>query len=498
MARANIDLSWLAGLLSGTPTAKPNPAFGAGPDPDFEGPVQQGGTQPLYDPSGNYVDPTVASQYGTTQPFESASKWQHMVHPEASQAIDTMNNQAASAQVMPSINNAAALKVRASNEQLLPPSLQPNISSPLSAAAAGYGSLDTSPSYINQQNQALLTAQHGLPGLKAATDLTTGKYQNVEATGALDRQQQEQSILNQDQVNRMQTVYGLTPQQIHLAEMQVSADSMFKPTENSIRAQALKNQQEQTFKLDPAQLRLNEAQVGNQQSIADQTARQIPYTTRTMQNNAVAGLAQSQYMPEEPPYGNRIGIDGSVTPFVRNPLGASPIAMQMELMKDITGKSIQTITLPSGKTITVQGSGVSHAPFNPLGTPTSTSNTDVVPPMHPSTIGGGSNAPSVTHDQTGSMSPPISSPAATTLPSGLALNGMGGYRSADATPDATAQLHSILNKYSNDNDLQYKAGVITPFGNLDKDALTDFLSSNASKMSKADFRQAVSLLHQMK
>lgn len=410
MARANIDLSWLASLLTKTPTATPNPAYGASDDPSFEGPVQQGGAQPQYSPSGTYVDPTVASQYGTTQPFEAASKWQHMMHPEASQAIDQLNNQAASAQVMPSINNTAALKVRAGNEQLLPPELRPNISSPLSAAAAGYGSLDTSPSYINQQNQALLTAQHGLPGLKAATDLTTGTYQYNAATGALSRQPREQSILNQDQVNQMRTVYGLTPDQIDLAEQQVKADARFKPTENSIRDQALKNQASQQQNIVPAEQNLQLTQTGNQQAVANKTASLMPYTTGTMQNNAVAGLTQSQFMPEEPPYGNRID-NGVVTPFTKNPLGASPIAMQMATMEDITGKNAQTITLPSGKTIKIQGTGVSRAPFDPLNSqtgfsqllnPTPKDGFGVVPP-----IGGGSNAPSVTHDQTGSMNPSV-------------------------------------------------------------------------------------------
>src|SRR5689334_3870339 len=75
MPRANIDLGWLAGLLTKTPTATTNPDF----DPSQEVP---------------YTDPVTGQTSGVMgqRPLIAPTNWQRLVHPEAAAAIDDINN----------------------------------------------------------------------------------------------------------------------------------------------------------------------------------------------------------------------------------------------------------------------------------------------------------------------------------------------------------------------------------------------------------------------
>lgn len=487
MGRANIDLSWLASLLTKTPTATTSANT-----PDLD----PGSVGKFLDENGQDV----------SQPYSSPSQWQRLVHPEESGAIDKMNNDYISKPIMANLENRTSLGIRAGNVGLLPLALAPNTPA-LSAAAAGYGSLDTSPSYINQQNRALLTAQHGLPGTQAATDLNIGKIENVASAGTLDRQPMEQSILNQDTVNRWHTVYGLTPDQIELAEKQVKSDLRFKPTEDSIKTQALKNQQQEQDTLVPAEQNLRLTQTGNAQNIASENTQLWPYTQRSMDNHAVADAATSKYIPLQEPRGASID-NGVVTPFQRNPLGASQYESMMSMMSDINGKGTQTITGPDGKKMTVKMPNTLHAPFDPLGNAS-------LPPSGSPMLKASSNGPSVTPDTTGSMAPPINpSLSSTTLPEThapsinvpLSTTSASTYNTGMAQAGEQYQkqhavsesLNTLLSKYGGTTDMKTYLAKSAPLNyNPDPEKVLDFISTNAKHMSKDDLKSALSLLHQV-
>lgn len=479
MGRANIDLSWLASLMTPTPTA------------------QSQANTPDLDPGsqGQFLDPNFQD---TNQPFQSPSQWQRIVHPEQSNAIDAQNNEFITKPLQAGLDNRTALNIHAGNVGLLDPSLRPN-TNPLSAAASGYGDINQSPSYINQQNSALLQAQHGVPGIQASTGINTAKYQNTASAGSLERQQAEQSILNQDQVNQLQTVYGLTPAQIDLAEQQVKASSHFLPTENSIKTQALKNQQEEQSNLIPAQTSLAETQTQNAQRQASEIGNLWPYAKTALDNRAIGDAATSKFIPLQEPRGASIDSStGMVSPFQRNPLGASQYESMISMMKDINGNDTQMVPDQNGKMVKMKVPNTLHTPFNPINDDTSRLlNTPV--PLRTS-----SNGPSVTPDPSGSMAPPVN-PSLSSNTLGTASRTLDtGYESQTRASDAYTQkqsagnqLQQLLKKYSSD-PTSFDMNSFKPLGGgADVDALTDFMSKHISSMTKEDRKTALSLLHQV-
>lgn len=417
MSRANIDLSWLASLLTKTPTTADNANT-----PD----LAPGSEGKFLDPTGTLHGDTI----DISNPYQSPTTMQRLVWPDQSAQIDKLNNQYSSQPLMANLENSTNLNIRAGNVKKLDPSLQPN-ESPLAAAAGGYGSLDTSPSYINQQNQALLNAQHGLPGVRSATDLNTGQYDLTASKGAVDRQQMEQSAISGDLVNRWNTAYGLTPQQISLAERQVKSELGFQGSVEQIREQALKNQFDEQSHLIPAQNRLSLTQTTNAQNAASEQQTMWPYAKTALDNRMIGEAATSHYLPEMDRFGNTIQPDGSIKPFTKNPLGASPFAVQMQSLGDLTGADVgQTIKSADGKhTYTIPaappsnidpltGGSVSKSFTTLTGIPTITS----------------TNGPTVTHDTTGSMSPPVTH-GLSTLP--------------QSTPDDVDSIRNEMSKLEN-------------------------------------------------
>lgn len=500
MGKVNIDLGALFGALTKTPTAQQNPAFGAEEqqyEPSFN--YQTGKMDDIpsdyTSPAGGSIDPSLVKKYGTTNPVLSPTRMQHLFHPDQSQAIDSMNNQAIMHTVIPGIDNAAQLRVRAGNVGLLDPSLRPN-TSPLSAAASGFGSLDTSPTYINQQNESLLTAQHGLPGTKAATDLNVGQYDLTASKGAIDRQQMEQSVISGDLVNRWNTAYGLTPQQISLAERQVKAELGFQGSVEQIREQALKNQFDEQSRLIPAEHNLSLTQTGNAQNIASETSRMWPYQKEALDNRMIGDAATSKYLPLQEPRGGKIDSStGIITPFDRNPLGASQYESMLSMMHDINGNDTQLVPDQNGRMVKVKMPNSLHTPFNPLGNVS-------LPPSGSPMIKASSNGPAITPDSSGSMTPPVNaSLSSTTLPSSLTPNNSvysgGNYEKDNQVKIAGTQLQQLLKKYSTDPNMfdTYSTSALT--GNADVDQLTDFMSKNLSKMSKEDRKTALSLMHKI-
>lgn len=425
MPRANIDLSWLAGLLSPTPTAanSQNPAYGAIEDPNAEadhsgvpggnhGAIPGIGYQPqdsngnpiptstidypaksslktYHDSNGNAIDPSLVAKFGTTSPYKAPSQWQRMIHPEQSGQIDQLNNSFSSRPLVAQQENNIRYGTALSNIARMPHSALPLGVSPTEAAATGYGTFQT-PVELSQQNRAMANMEGGITPLQSSTDINVAKSNLESSNRALQRQPTVEAGLDQQAVNNLQKLLHVDEPSIRLAEMQVKADIGREPTYEEVREQTLKNQLREQKQLIPANTTLSLTQTGNQQDVANKTHELMPYTTGTMANEAVGRLASSRFQPLGEPFGNR--VDGPmVTPGARNPLGMSPFQQQMQLMKDFTGQNTQELTLPSGKKVQVQVPTVDRSAFNPLDSGNTITATNMRVP--------------VTHDTSGSMSP---------------------------------------------------------------------------------------------
>lgn len=487
MARANIDLSWLAGLLTKTPTA----ANSVNPDYNQEDSIP-------------YTDPVTGQTSGVmpnNTPYTPPTQWQRLVHSDQANAIDALNNQAVSKPLSASLSNASDIRVRSGNYARLPSSLQvPNLS-PTEAAVAGYGEFNP-PTILNQQNRAVMDAQGGVPSTLAATDVTQAGTGLKAAVGEAGRQDVQESILDQDTLNHWFTAFHLTPLQSQLAEKQLKSETGVQPLVAQIRERALQNQQQQEEHLVPAQTQLSLTQTENAQRQASEVGTLWPYAKTALDNRMIGESATSHYLPEMDRFGNTIQPDGSIKPFTKNPLGASPFAVQMQSLGDLTGAGAgQTIKSADGKhTYTIPaappsnidpltGGSVSKSFTTPTGTPTITS----------------TNGPTVTHDTTGSMSPPVTH-GLSTLPQSSTTSTVDAF---DNERDSAirhqqqqivgGQLQQLLKKYSADQQNFYANTVKAPItgGGIDVEGLTDFMSNNLSKMTKEDRKTALSLLHKI-
>lgn len=370
MARAQIDLSWLAGLLTPTPTAVDSANT---PDLDI-------GSQ------GKFLDQNFND---VSQPYSSPSNWQRMIHPEQAAQIDQLNNQFAVRPLAAAQENQIKYDTALTNISRMPKFALASGTTPQEMASTGYGTFQT-PVELAQQNRAMANMSGGITPIQSSTDINAA-HENLEASNrALQRQPTVEAGLDQQSVNSLQKLLNVDQPSIKLAESQIRSELGREPTYEEVRERTLSNQLNEQKNLIPAQTQLSLTQTGNAQRIANETGRLWPYEQRTMENSAVGNAASSRYQPLGESFGNRID-NGIVTPTVRNPLGMSPMMQNMQLVKELTGENTQTITGLSGKPINFQVPTIDHSAFNPLDGGNVISATNMRSP--------------VTHDISGSMSP---------------------------------------------------------------------------------------------
>lgn len=356
MARANIDLSWLASLLTKTPTADSQANT---PDDDI-------GSQ------GKFLDENFKD---VDQPYQSPTAWQRMLHPEASGQIDQLNNQYSYKPIAAAQDNSIKFNTAKSNIARMPSSALPLGVTPDEMASTGYGTGQT-PVELAQQNRAMSDMAGGITPIQSSTDINAAKENLTASNRALQRQPTVEAGLDQQSVNNLQKLLHVDEPSIRLAESQIKGELGREPTYEEVRERTLSNQLREQRDLVPLQANLALTQTGNAQDVATKTHELMPYTTGIMANDAVGKLAESRFQPLGEPFGNR--VDGPmVTPGVRNPLSMAPFQQSMQLMKEYNGNNTQTITGPDGKPMTGPVPDISRKPYNPLDVPTtSTHNTD--------------------------------------------------------------------------------------------------------------------------
>lgn len=392
MGRANIDLSWLVGLLTKTPTAEQNPTFGASQEqPFFDSQTGTYSSEPAYtDAQGNEI-PGTLGKADTIHQLVPPSQWQRFVHPEQAGQIDTVNNAFVTKPLMAGLENKVNIDTRAGNVLKMNPALRPPTLTPEQAAVSGYGDFSP-PTITNQYNRAVTGAEGGLPTTMGQTDVVQAGTGLKASLGEAGRQDVQESVLDQDTLNHWFKSFHLTPMESQLAEKQLKTEMGVQPLVAQIRERALQNQLKEQTDLVPAQTQLSLTQTQNAQRGASEAGNLWPYTKTSMDNRAIGDAATSFAIPEQPRFANMIQPDKSVAPFRKDPLGASPFAIQMSSLGDLKNASGGDIIKDSsGKSYTIPKAPPSN--MDPLtGQPLITS----------------TNGPSISHDTSGSMAPPVS------------------------------------------------------------------------------------------
>lgn len=357
MPRANIDLSWLASLLTTTPTTTPNPTFGDTQEKPYTDPVTgNSSTVPAYtDAQGNEIPGTVPSGADTTSRFTVPSKWQTFVHPEAAAAINSLNSQYASrpiiAQQTHDIGNTIGAQDAGLMRPLMSPALQnPNISNTQAYLATGG---DYQPTHTGVEGRALLDNAANIQAPQSAADVVSAGNVLHETQGVAARMNTTEQSLDQDAINRLSQLTHVEAPQIKLTADRLAGELRRQPTYEEIREDLLQQQKQ-------------DAQLGLKTS----TERNILYDSYgapTMHNQAIKELADSSNYPIQSPYENQINPSGTITPRMRNPLGMSAMAQTMGTMSDLTNANgVDTIKDNAGHTYTIPKAPPSDIdPLNP-------------------------------------------------------------------------------------------------------------------------------------
>lgn len=357
MARANIDLSWLASLLTQTPTTTPNPTFGDTQEKPYTDPVTgNSSTVPAYtDAQGNEIPGTIPSGADTTSRFTVPSKWQTFVHPEAAAAINSLNSQYASrpiiAQQTHDIGNTIGAQDAGLMRPLMAPALQnPDISNTQAYLATGG---DYQPTHTGVEGRALLNNAANIQATQSAADVTQANVNLSQATGELSREPVTEAGLAQQDVNNLSRLLHVDAPTINLNAQQIKAQTGLEPTVEQVREYTI-NQQKQ------------EAQLGLK-TATERNTLYDSYGAPTMHNQAVKELADSENYPIQSSYENRINPSGTITPRTRNPLGMSAMAQTMGAMSDLTNANgVDTIKDNAGHTYTIPKAPPSDVdPLNP-------------------------------------------------------------------------------------------------------------------------------------
>lgn len=485
---AKIDLSWLAQLLTPTPTA----------DSQANTPDQDPGHE------GKFLD---SNFQDTTTPYQAPSTWQRAVWPTQAGAVDTLNNQASALPRQENLANQTQLQIRQSNIAKRPMAQQ-GIYPPDQEAAMGQGDLTQTPSDINRANAATIYGANGGPSLDAAA-LHNTATQAIEEAKARTLQAATGNALGTPTLNAaVENAGGNTALMSNVArQTAIPSDLTRELAENKLgTAQATGE-----LGLLPSRLSLSGTTLGNQNAAAEQARTDLPFTLATQRTGDIRNLAETERMPIPSQYTDLVDPSTGGITLSKDPLGRNPIAMTFAGMSDIAdlakGKGAQTFIGNDGKPYTVKTSGITTGkPEYPLGAPT------IRAAMSSgTTIGGGSNntTPSVMHDTSGSMAPSVPTASSSTtltpsLSSSLPLTSTAneGPMTPHIDPEMRAQkqassgLKAILEKYS-----PTVAGNIPSYGTVtgevDPQSALDTISKNASSMSKDDLKQALLLLHQI-
>jgi hypothetical protein len=484
---AHIDLSWLAQLLTKTPTAADNQLT-----PDLDP-----GSQ------GKFLDENFKD---VNTPYAAPSSWQRMVWPDQSATIDRLNNQAVSDPITAQRNNLTELGIRAGNVSRRPSYLQTPGMSPDQAAASGQGSLDQStPDILRNNANAIYAANAGAPLDAAALHNTA--TQIIQEAKNRTTQAATEGALGTPIKQATATDTGATLGTAYNTGRLGILDSEFgRQKEENLLGQ---EQAHGERSLLPQRLSLSNLQLGTQIPIAEEAQSELPYTTATMRSGAIRGLAESERMPIPPRYTDMIDpFSGNIT-LSKDPLGVNPFALQYAGLDDIknmsSGGGTQTFKDANGNVYKMPSNGlVTGQGVNPLNTVSRPS------------VGGGSNnvTNSVPHNTEGSMNPTIPPESSSTTVNKPSVSGSpvsykegsissfkkpngdydydAYYANKKISANASDALQNILHKY---DKTFTEGGALVP--TMNRSDAVDYISNRAKSMTHEDLKQALNLIHKL-
>lgn len=397
MARGNIDLSWLASLLTPTPTAANS-------------------VNSSYDPNQSipYTDPVTGQTSGVmpdNTPFKSPSNWQRLVHPEQAGMIDTLNTQSVAKPISQNEDVLSELARRASVVSRRPSYMQTPGMTPDQAAASGQGDLSQSIPQITSNNANAIYAANGGAPLDAAA-LHNLATQQIEEARAGTMRAATGNVLGTPVTQAAAENAGAgTALQYNLGRQAVMPSEFGRQLAENRLGQASATGQ---LGLLPSRLSLESTQLGTQIPIAEEQQSELPWTTATMRAGAIRNLAETERMNIPPAATNMVNPNTGGITRMKDPLGANPFMLQFAGIQDLenqmSGKGM-ALKASDGSTYYVKGNGLfSGKEEYPLGAPIAR------PSVSGSSIGGGSNnvSGSVTHSTDGSMNPPTPSASSNT------------------------------------------------------------------------------------
>ena len=396
MPRAHIDLSWLLGLMTDSPTAgdPSNPAYNAAVEDPYTDPLT-GNTAVAHGytlPDGTPVDASAVDKFGTTNQFKAPTVFQRAFYPQQSSEIDKLNL----APTVAGQENAIRTSIYAKNAAKLRDTLPEDMKG-LSDEQIGLMFKDNlNPSYVGQEDTSLLNNRGGMPATTSAIQLSNARHtlaqlpqtQHLEDTKLTnDLYAEEQNRTNQLK-NENVDITHLTPkkQSIEAATLEGGEDRA--KMANAITREQQMNEYAKATGVDRKQLELAgkelDAQLGRSSTMkelgdyiaannlaqAKATSEAQPYLSNALKNNAIRDSYLSNQFPVGAPIVNRIdSTTGNINPLEKNPTGMSEIAQTMaglDDLKSMTGGGVQKITLPSGQTIGVKSKPAVTGPIDAM------------------------------------------------------------------------------------------------------------------------------------
>lgn len=344
MGRANIDLSWLASLLTKTPTTTPNPTFGDTQEQPYTDPVTgQTSAAPAYtDAGGNEISGSVPKGADTTNRFTVPSKWQTFVHPEAAAAINSLNSQFASRPIIAQQTHDISNTIGAQDAKLMRPLMAPALQSPDISDTQAYLATggDYQPTHTGVEGRALLNNAANIQAPQSAADVINANVGLRQAKGVEARTGIAEEALDQEQIDRLASLTGVEAPTIRLNAERIKNEQGTQGLYEHTREAVMKQKDEEAA--------LNAKIATERNTLYDS------YGAPTMHNQAVKDLADSSNYPIQLPYENRINPSGTITPRTRNPLGMSTMAQTMGAMSDLTNANgMDTIKDNHGNTYTI-------------------------------------------------------------------------------------------------------------------------------------------------
>lgn len=381
MGRANIDLSWLAGLLTDTPTATPNPDYTGDPNDLIP-----------------YTDPVTGQTSAGQTPYIKPTKWQELFKPEASQAINNLNTQFSARPAMMKLEHDTKNTLGGQDFDTVRPYQSPSLRAVPSEAGYLLTGGDLRPTATGPEARALSNNMAGVSSIQSNTDINLANKNFADSKNMLEVQPFQAATARQNAINDLATALHVTPKEIQLqaneldyklgrqAESHELADYILHnnineqknivPLSQKLNVTQIGNEQNAASNIVPKQQALQSTQIENEQNVAD--ARKSVGSTifNTVTQSAANDYLNSIIQPSSSsPFGSTVGINSNGYPIItriKDPRFVGMMDNMRANMEDMSGKEYKNtgISVPGVKGATfITGKTEGPVEVRPLTTP---------------------------------------------------------------------------------------------------------------------------------